>query len=102
MKLRRHGRIPVEYSASFSSAAARGQGVIVDISLGGCKARSAFLAQVDDYIGVVIHLSENKTPIYVMRAIVRWTNDPDFGMEFLDMEYNDRQRLVARVTEGRS
>jgi PilZ domain len=93
MKFRRHGRIPVEYSASFSSASARGKGVIVDISLGGCRARSAFSTQEDDRVGVVICLPADENPLYVMRAIIRWTVAEEFGLEFMDMELSDRQRL---------
>lgn len=93
MQLRRHGRIPVEYSASFSSASARGQGVVVNISRGGCRARSTFLTQEDDSLGVVIRLPGSANPLYVMRAIIRWTYAQEFGMEFMDMEFSDRQRL---------
>jgi len=39
----------------------------------------------------VIRLPEHETPLYVMRAIVRWTNADEFGMEFMDMELNDRR-----------
>jgi hypothetical protein len=93
VKLRRHGRVTVEYSASFSSTSAHGQGIVVDISLGGCRARTSLFAQPDDCLGVVIRLPGNENPLYVMRAIVRWTNAQEFGMEFMDMEFNDRRRL---------
>ena len=103
MRLRRYGRKPVEYSASFSSASSIGQGVIIDISGGGCRARSAFLTHEGDRVGVVIRLPKNENPIYVMRSIIRWTNAPEFGMEFVDMEFNDRQRLnelIGSVGQG--
>jgi hypothetical protein len=93
MKLRKYDRIPVKYRASFSSVSAHGEGMIVDISIGGCRARSAFLTQQDERVGVVIRLPGTENPLYIMRAIVRWTNAQEFGMEFMDMELNDRQRL---------
>jgi hypothetical protein len=93
MKLRRHRRIAVKYGASFRSAWAQGQGVILNISLGGCRARSGFLTEEDDLVRVVIRLPGNESPLYVMRAITRWTTAEEFGMEFMDMELNDRRRL---------
>jgi hypothetical protein len=102
MKLRRHDRIRVQYSASLRSASAHGEGVIVDISLGGCRARSPFFSQQDESVAVVIHLPGNETALYVMRAIIRWTNAPECGMEFMDMELHDRRRLneVIGTTAG--
>jgi hypothetical protein len=102
MRLRSHGRIPVEYSATLRSASAHGEGVIVDISLGGCRARSPFFSQQDDSVVVVIHLPGKANPLYVMRAIVRWTNAPECGIEFMDMELHDRRRLnqVIEQTAG--
>jgi len=91
MNLRRYGRLPAEYRASFSTASAHGQGIVVDISIGGCRAQSIFITQQDENLGVVIRLPEHETPLYVMRAIVRWTNADEFGMEFMDMELNDRR-----------
>jgi hypothetical protein len=83
----------VEYSASFSTASAQGHGIIVNISLGGCRAQSGFLIQEDDALGVIIRLPGRQPPLYIMRAITRWTRAQEFGMEFLDMELNDRRRL---------
>ena len=97
MKLRRYARVPVEYAASFSNASAHGEGVIVDISLGGCKARSSFMTQQDEnLLGVLIH-PPGKNPIYIMRAITRWTNANEFGMEFVDTEVHVRERLTEII-----
>ena len=93
MKLRRYGRIPVEYTALFSSALVRGQGLILDISMSGCRARSELTTQKDDWLGVLIHIPGDETPLYITQAAIRWANGPEFGMEFVDMELNDRQRL---------
>src|SRR5689334_521119 len=72
IRLRRYGPIPVEYSASFSTAYAQGHGIIVNISLGGCRAQSGFLIQEDDALGVIIRLPGRQPPLYIMRAITRW------------------------------
>jgi len=41
----------------------------------------------------VICLPADENPLYVMRAIIRWTVAEEFGLEFMDMELSDRQRL---------
>lgn len=93
MKLRRHGRMYVRYRASFNSDWAHGEGMVVNISIGGCRARSLFLTHQDDCLRAVIHLPGDKSPLYIMRGIVRWTNSDEFGMEFMDIEHDDRRRL---------
>ena len=97
MKLRRYGRIAVELSASISGGCSRAQGIIIDISLTGCRARSALAVNKDDCVGVLIHVPGHDNPIYITRAAIKWTNAQEFGMQFLEMELSDRQRLQETV-----
>jgi hypothetical protein len=97
MKLRRYGRIAVEFSASFSGASSRAQGMVLDISLTGCRGNSNLAVKKDDCIGVLINVPGHETPIYVSQAAVKWAKAQEFGMEFLHMELSDRQRLLELV-----
>ena len=97
MRLRRYGRIAVELSASISGGSSRAQGVILDISLTGCRAQSSLAVKKDDFVGVLIDVPGYENPIYVTQAAIKWANAQEFGMEFLQMELNDRQRLQEIV-----
>ena len=93
MKLRKYGRIAVELAASFSGASFRAPGVIVDISLTGCRVQSELSVQKNDALGVLIDVPGWDNPLYISQAIIRWANAPEFGLEFIQMELTDRQRL---------
>jgi hypothetical protein len=99
MELRKHVRVPVEYLASFSGTSSRAQGVILDLSIDGCRARSDYGVKKDDCLGVLIDVPEYENPLYVSRAAIRWTKVHEFGMEFIQMELSDRQRLVQVVQQ---
>jgi PilZ domain-containing protein len=97
MKLRRYGRIAVELSASFSGASSRAQGLVLDLSLTGCRAHSTLAVKKDDCVGVLIEVPGDSDPLYITQATIRWVNAQEFGMEFLQMELTDRQRLQEIV-----
>ena len=65
MRLRKYGRIAVELSALISGGSSRGQGVIVDISLTGCRARSNLGVKKDDCVGLLIDVPGYEHPIYI-------------------------------------
>jgi hypothetical protein len=67
---RRHLRVPVRLSLSFSGGKVRGKGTVIDISLGGCKIKSDVPVTVDDIYYLEILVSEQEPPIEVP-AIVR-------------------------------
>ncbi|MCP9452748.1 MAG: PilZ domain-containing protein [Nitrospira sp.] len=67
---RRHLRVPVRLSLSFSGGKVRGKGTVIDISLGGCKIQSDVPVTVDDIYYLEILVSEQEPPIEVP-AIVR-------------------------------
>jgi hypothetical protein len=93
MTLRKYGRIAVEYPVSLSGASFRAQGVIVDISLSGCRIHSNVVVKKDDALGVLIDVPGFDTPLYISQAAIRWASPKEFGLEFIHMELNDRRRL---------
>ena len=97
MEQRKHNRVQVEYPASFSGGSFRAQGVILDLSVAGCRVRSPIVVKKDDWLGVLIDVPRYETPLYVTRAAVRWVNAQEFGMEFIQMELIDQQRLRELV-----
>ena len=101
MGSRKHARYRVEYLGSFSGERISAQGVILDLSLAGSRARSSFALKKDVCIGVLIHVPRYEHPLHVGRAVVRWSKGQEFGMEFIHMDPEDQQRLhqLIRQTE---
>jgi hypothetical protein len=97
MEQRRHERVRVELPASFSGSSFRAEGTILNLSVMGCRARSPFVVKKDDCLGVMIDLPKYERPLYVSRACVRWSEGRDFGMQFIEMELEDQQRLCATI-----
>jgi PilZ domain len=97
MEQRRYERVRVEYSASFSGSSYRAQGTVFNLSITGCRARSWFDVKEGESLGVLIHVPTYEQPLYVARAEVRWTDGQEFGMEFINMELEDRHRLCETI-----
>jgi hypothetical protein len=97
MDKRKHYRVEVEYHASFSGPSLRGQGVILNLSITGCRARSSFQVTKEDSYGLLIDVPRYQNPLYVARAVVRWVHHLEFGVEFIQMELVDQHRLCELV-----
>ena len=93
MEHRKYDRYPVEYVASFSGDWFGAQGIILDLSVIGCRARGAFAVKKDDYASVLIDVPRFEHPLHVPLAVIRWSSGQEFGMEFIQMEPDDQKRL---------
>ena len=97
MNLRKHERISVDYASSFVGEYLRGKGVILDLSIGGCRVSSPSVVTTGDMFGVLIELPGHEQSLYITRTVVRWATAKEFGMEFILMDLHDRQRLDHMV-----
>ena len=101
MKLRKRGRIPVEFPASLSALTFRSTGIISNISLTGCRVESQMAVKKDDHLALLVELRGHEKPLYVTQAAIKWVNNEEFGLEFIQMELNERQRLYEIVEKFR-
>ena len=67
---RQHLRIPVRLFLSFSGGRIKGEGTVLDISMGGCMIQSDAPVHVDDIFYLQISLGEHEPPLEVA-AMVR-------------------------------
>jgi len=93
LEQRRHARVGTEYLALFSGERIRAQGVVLDLSVAGCRMRSPVEFTTGDYFGVVIDVPRYINPLAVTLAVVRWSKGQECGMEFIQMEPDDQRRL---------
>ncbi len=93
MEQRKHDRVQVEYVGSFSGERISTQGVILDLSSAGCRARSRGTVKKGNRMSMVIDVPRYLAPLHVDLGVVRWSHGGAFGMEFIQVQRNDHQRL---------
>ena len=104
MDQRKHARHPVEYAGSFLGEGIAASGVILNLSVAGCRARSEHTIASGELLRVLIDVPRYQAPLQVELAMVRWSNGQEFGMEFLGAPSGDQQRLreLIRAAETAS
>ncbi|MCA1959005.1 MAG: PilZ domain-containing protein [Nitrospira sp.] len=101
MDNRRHPRFPVRFRSSFSSInVVSGDGILQDLSLYGCKISSTTHVRPGTGMELSIEAPTDGLPVRINQAVVRWSGNGQFGLEFLDIretEWTRLQRLVKEV-----
>ena len=72
---------------------AEGEGVILNLSPGGCKINSDACVKVGDAMSLIIFLPGETAPTAVDLALVRWGGEACFGVEFVSMGNVEQDRL---------
>ncbi|MEW6248274.1 MAG: PilZ domain-containing protein [Nitrospirota bacterium] len=92
---REHLRIPVRLFLSFSGGRVRGEGTVMDISMGGCIIKSDTQVHVDDIFYLQVAIDEQEPPLE-LAAMVRSVSPRGIAFKFLRKAQEDR-RLQAFV-----
>jgi len=90
---REHLRIPVRLCLSFSGGKVRGEGTVLDLSLGGCIIESETHVRVDDIFYLEIALAEDEAPIEVA-AMVRSVGARGIAFKFLRKAQENKRLLT--------
>lgn len=82
---RKHQRYLVRFKSIFSTDGVRiEEGLVLDLSLGGCRFMSA--TPVPSGIPIELHIRpDQQAPIYVPSAVVCWGGDSVFGLAFKEL-----------------
>jgi hypothetical protein len=92
---REHLRIPVRLYLSFSGGKVRGEGTVLDLSMGGCIIKSQTKVHTDDIFYLQLSLGEGELPLEVA-AMVRSVNARGIAFKFLRAA-QENKRLLAFV-----
>lgn len=92
---REHLRIPVRLYLSFSGGKVRGEGTVLDLSIGGCIIKSETRVQKDDIFYLQLSLREGEHPLEVA-AMVRSMSARGIAFKFLRAA-QENKRLLAFV-----
>ncbi len=70
-----------------------GEGTVHNTSTGGWKADSDQPVQRGNYFGLRVLLLDQAVPMKVDLAVVRWSSEREFGLEFVRMYPEEQARL---------
>ena len=65
----------------------------LDLSRKGCRLESPFRAFAGMKVDLLLFIPEDKTPILIQGAIVRWSGAQGIGIEFQSLASPHRERL---------
>lgn len=103
MERRQHPRVPVCYLSRLSAAQNPAEvAVVLDLSMGGCRVHSTTKVRPDTEVYLQIALPNQLAPFAVERALVRWTREREFGVSFMSLRSEERERLRRLVSPVRS
>jgi PilZ domain len=97
---REHMRIPVRLCLSFSGGRVRAEGIVSDLSLGGCVIQSEAHVRVDDIFYLEIILAEDEPPVEAA-AIVRSVGARGIAFKFLRRVQEDTRLTMFIQTRSR-
>lgn len=101
MEQRKLFRFPVKFRSAFSSIGmVGGEGSVVDLSIRGCRIQSPTEVQPGTSLEVRIVVTEHEAPILIQAAIVRWSREREFGLEFeviIPTELRHLQDFVKQI-----
>lgn len=87
--------------AFFSSGGLEGEGLVNDLSKTGCKIQCQTIPEEGATLKVDLFLPDYPRPLKVERGLVRWIKGDTFGVEFVELQASQRERLrVFLGTQG--
>jgi PilZ domain len=99
-------RFRVQFRSTLSASTnLEGTGLVLDLSLGGCRIESPFTVEPGVLLKLSIYVPGADWPLMIEAASVQWVRGQIFGMAFIRIRDTERQRLeqvVTRLLEGES
>ena len=97
MEGRKHTRFAVQLPVSFKGDQLSHRGTILNVSAEGCAITSETVAGTAVYLQLTMQLREREEPVQVDLAAVRWSSATRFGVEFIKIRPDERERLKRFV-----
>ena len=77
-----------------------GEATVIDLSTNGCQAKSLILVHVGMTLRLSLFLHDQKWPLRIDEALVRWVNGGMFGLEFTGIRPAQRERVRAIIMKA--
>lgn len=99
MEERRERRLFVQYPISIEGNQGVSKGTLFNLSHGGGAIESTTSVQSGTVLTLRVHLPAMNQPIEVDQAQVTWTAGDDFGVQFLQLGPQERERLNQVIAD---
>jgi hypothetical protein len=97
-------RLRVQFRTTFSgSTMLEGTGVMLDLSMGGCRIESPFIMVPGFSVELRVYAPDIEWPLMIEAASVQWVSGQIFGLTFVRITETERQRLgqvISDLMEG--
>ena len=74
-----------------------GEAKVLDLSTNGCQATSLVQVQTGMTFRLSLFLHDQKWPLRIDEALVRWVKGANFGLEFTGIRPAQRERIRAMI-----
>jgi len=101
MEGRRDRRLFVQCPVSFEGNQGVSEGTLINLSAGGGAIESEIPVQFGTVLTLRVHLPSLDQPIQVDQAEVTWRAGDDFGVKFLKLGPQERERLNQVIEDLR-
>lgn len=89
-----HDRADTDFRAFFTDGQyLEGEGTVLDISKSGCRVLCPCDLKEGTTVEVWLFMPNYEWPLRIERALVRWTEGEEFGLQFLTLRPAQRERL---------
>jgi PilZ domain-containing protein len=78
-----------------------GEAKVLDLSTNGCQATSLIQVQVGMTLRLSLFLHDQKWPLRIDEALVRWVKGTTFGLEFTGIRPAPRERIRAIIIKAK-
>ncbi len=93
MEKRESPRFAIELPVSFSGNEAAGGGLVSRLSMGGCTVGSDDPVLTGTFLVLHIQFPAQYSPLKVDLAEVRWVKGREFGLKFIRLRKEEKDRL---------
>lgn len=93
MSKRIRARVAVRRLVDYRHARGHGQGMLLDLSLQGCRITGTPPFPCGTRLRLQLWLPDQSEPVKIEQAVVRWLSKDQFGVSFQDVPPEARARL---------
>jgi hypothetical protein len=89
--------MPVRFPLTFQAHNLTGQGTVINLSMGGCNFMSTDPIAIGTVLQLWLQISDDVAPVMVDAAAVRYVHQQSVGVEFIQWQQSERERLQLFV-----
>jgi len=95
---RKYQRYGVSFPISFEGDE-EGEGMVTNVSMGGCQVEYRSAVGRRSYVSALLCLSEDERPVKVHVAVVKWSSERGFGLQFRWLDSKEEHRLSEYMAD---